>query len=109
MNVFFIISKKKKNSGHPVNRGLARSGCGLIRSGPKKSGFKRAEKTKALTLKFFRLNGSARGPPARLTALHITSMLIDHLERSMLKSLAMNVVENATLLFIVLLKLNALI
>ena len=41
-------------------------------------------------------------------SMHITSMLIDHLERSMLTSLAMNVVENAILLFIVLLKLNAL-
>ena len=43
--------------GHPVN-------CELARSEPKKLGFKRARKTKALTLKFFRLNG-----PARLTAL----------------------------------------
>ena len=73
LNVFFIISKKlktkKKNPGHPVNRGLARSGRGLIRSGPKKPGFRRAGKTKDLTLKIFRLNGPARGPPARLTAL----------------------------------------
>ena len=72
LNVFFIISKKlkkKKNSGPPVNRGLARSGRGLARSGPKKPGFKRAEKSKDLTLKFFRLNGPARGPPAHLTAL----------------------------------------
>ena len=68
LNVFFLISKKK-NPGHPVNRGLVRSGRGLIRSGPKKPGFKRAEKTKDLTLKIFRLNGPARGPPTRLTAL----------------------------------------
>ena len=37
----------------------------------------------------------------------ITCILIDHLERSMLTSLAMNVVEKVTLLFIILLKLNA--
>ena len=35
-------------------------------------------------------------------------MLIDHLEKSMLTSLAMNVVEKTTLLFIVLLKINVL-
>ena len=74
LNVFFIISKKlktkkKKNFGPPVNRGLARSGRGLARFGPKKPGFKRAEKSKDLTLKFSRLNGPARGPPALLTAL----------------------------------------
>ena len=41
-------------------------------------------------------------------SIHITSTQIDHLERSMFTSLAMNVVEKATLLFIILLKLNAL-
>ena len=41
-------------------------------------------------------------------SIHITNMLINHLEKSMFTSLAMDVVEKATLLFIVLLKLNAL-
>ena len=87
MNVFFIISKKKKNPGHPVNRGLARSGRGLIRSGPKKPGFKRAEKTKDLTLKIFRLNGPARGLPARLTALiRVTIIIIKKKEKETAQS-----------------------
>ena len=53
--------------GHPVNRGLAQSGHGLTRFGPKKLGFKRAEKIKILTLKIFQLNGSM----THLTALAI--------------------------------------
>ena len=71
LNVFFIISKKlkKKNSGHSVNCELAQSSHGLIRSGSKKSEFKRAKKTKTLILKFFQLNGSICGPPTHLTAL----------------------------------------
>ena len=44
----------------------------------------------------------------RKKSIQITCMLIDHLKKGMHTSLAMNVVENATLLFIVLLKINVL-
>ena len=44
----------------------------------------------------------------RRKSIQITCMLIDHLERSMHTSLAINVVEKATLVFIVFLKINVL-
>ena len=52
--------------GHPVNRGLARSG-------QKKPEFKRAEKIKTLTLEFFWLNG-----PTLRAAAHLTALLMRH-------------------------------
>ena len=48
-------------------------------------------------------------PKIEVKNMSIICMPIDHLGRSMHISLAMNVVENATLLFIVLLMLNILL
>ena len=71
LNIFFIISKKILKK---IRATRLIAGRGLIRSEPKKPQFKRAGKTKDLTLNFFRLNGPTRGPPARLTALGFSTL-----------------------------------